>query len=147
MIDFTIETRIARPVPDVFAYATDPATLATWQTNTVSAVPEGDGPIGVGTRLREVHRGPRGKEIATLVEVSRYEPDRAFGLRMLEGPLPIHADLTFAPDGGGTVFRFRAFGEPTGAMKLLQPVLRRALRKQFAQHCANLRRVLEAPGS
>ena len=42
-----------------------------------------------------------------------------------------------------TVFRFRAFGEPAGAMKLLQPVLRRALHKQFAEHCASLKRVLE----
>jgi hypothetical protein len=28
MIDFTIETRIDRPVGEVFAYATDPAKLA-----------------------------------------------------------------------------------------------------------------------
>jgi uncharacterized protein YndB with AHSA1/START domain len=145
MIDLTIETHIARPVADVFAYATDPAKLASWQTNTVSAVPEGDGPLGVGTRLREVHRGPRGKEIATLVEVSEYEPDSRFSLRMLEGPLPIHADLAFAPNDTGTVFRFRAFGEPAGAMRLLQPVLRRALHRQFAEHCANLKRVMEEP--
>ncbi len=37
MIDFTVETQIARPVHDVFAYATDPGRLADWQTNTVSA--------------------------------------------------------------------------------------------------------------
>ena len=29
--------------------------------NTVSAVQEGDGPLGLGTRLREVHRGPGGR--------------------------------------------------------------------------------------
>jgi uncharacterized protein YndB with AHSA1/START domain len=149
MIDFTIETHIARPVADVFAYATDPAKLATWQTNTVSAAPEGDGPLGVGTRLHEVHRGPGGKEMPSVVEVSEYVPDSRFGLRMVEGALPIHADLAFAPNHAGTVFRFRVFGAPTGAMKLLQPVLRRALRKQFAEHCANLKRVLEegAPSS
>ena len=39
MIDFTIDTQIARPVGDVFAYVTDPDKLATWQTNTVSASP------------------------------------------------------------------------------------------------------------
>jgi uncharacterized protein YndB with AHSA1/START domain len=145
MIDLTIETHIARPVADVFAYATDPAKLSNWQTNTVSAVPEGDGPLGVGSRLREVHRGPRGKEMPSVVEVSEYVPDSRFGLRMVEGPLPIHADLTFAPNDAGTVLRFRAFGQPTGAMKLLQPVLRRALHKQFSEHCANLKRVLETP--
>jgi uncharacterized protein YndB with AHSA1/START domain len=144
MIDVTIETHIARPVADVFAYATDPAKLASWQTNTVSAVQEGDGPLGVGTRLREVHRGPGGKELASLVEVSAYEPDARFSLRMLEGPLLIHADLTFAPNDAGTVLRFRSFGQPTGALRLAQPVLRRAMRRQFAEHCENLKRVLEA---
>ena len=29
MIDFTVETRIARPVGEVFAYATDPDRLST----------------------------------------------------------------------------------------------------------------------
>jgi uncharacterized protein YndB with AHSA1/START domain len=147
MIDFTIETHIARPVADVFAYATDPAKLADWQTNTVSAVQEGEGPLGVGTRLHEVHRGPRGKELASVVEVSVYQPDTRFGLRMVEGALPIHADIRFAPNGSGTVLRFRAFGQPTGGMRLLQPVLRRALRRQFAEHCENLKRVLEADGA
>jgi uncharacterized protein YndB with AHSA1/START domain len=144
MIDFTIETHIARPVGEVFAYATDPAKLARWQTNTVSAVQEGDGPLGVGTRLREVHRGPGGKDMASLVEVSEYEPDMAFGLRMVEGALPIHADMRFAANDGGTLMKFRVFGRPTGAARIAQPMLRRVLRRQFAEHCTNLKRVLEA---
>ena len=100
--------------------------------------------MGVGARLREVHRGPGGKEMPSVVEVSAYEPPERFSLRMVEGPLPIHADMTFAPNDAGTVVRFRAFGQPTGAMKLLQPVLGRMLRRQFAEHCANLKGVLEA---
>jgi uncharacterized protein YndB with AHSA1/START domain len=87
MIDFTVETEIARPAREVFAYVTDPTKLATWQANTVSVVAEGDGPLGLGTRLREVHRAPGGKQLASLVEVSEYEPDRVFALRMLEGAL------------------------------------------------------------
>jgi len=38
-------------------------------------------------RLREVHRAPGGKQLASLVEVFEYEPDRVFALRMLEGAL------------------------------------------------------------
>jgi hypothetical protein len=63
---------------------------------------------------------------------------------MVEGALPIHADIRFAPNGSGTVVRFRAFGRPAGALRLAQPVLRRVLHKQFAEHCANLKRVIEA---
>jgi len=50
MIDFVIETEIARSPADVFGYVTDATKLATWQTNTVSAVPDPAGPIALGTR-------------------------------------------------------------------------------------------------
>ena len=115
MIRFTINTDIDRPVGDVFAYVTDPEKLPTWQTNTVSVAQEGDGPLRVGTRLREVHRGPGGKELPSLVEVSELEPDRTFALRMIEGPLPIHGRIELEPTGSGTRMAFTAHGEPTGA--------------------------------
>src|SRR4051794_2716832 len=101
MIKFTVNTQIERPVAEVFAFATDPDRLATWQTNTVSAVAETKGPLQLGTRLREVHRAPGGKHLASVVEVCEYERDRTLGLRVVEGT-PIHARLTFAPTGRGT---------------------------------------------
>jgi uncharacterized protein YndB with AHSA1/START domain len=144
MIDFTIETEIDRPVGEVFAYVTDPGKLPTWQTNTVSVVQEGDGPLGVGTRLREVHRAPGGKELASLVEVSEYEPDSKFALQMIEGALPIHARISLEPtDQGGTGLRLNVHGHPSGPMRLAQPLLAPALKRQFKRHCANLKRVLE----
>lgn len=55
------------------------------RTNTISAEPLGEGPLRLGSRLREVHRGPGGKELESLVEVSEFEPDRLFALHMVEG--------------------------------------------------------------
>jgi hypothetical protein len=78
-----------------FVHVSDPDRLATWQTNTVSAIQEGDGPFGLGTRLREIHRTPGGKEVESVVEVSDYQPDRTLGLRVVEGT-PIHVHLTIA---------------------------------------------------
>jgi uncharacterized protein YndB with AHSA1/START domain len=43
MIQFIIETDIARPPASVFEYVTDPSKLASWQTSTVSAAPETPG--------------------------------------------------------------------------------------------------------
>jgi uncharacterized protein YndB with AHSA1/START domain len=143
MIKFTVRTEIARPPTDVFGYVTDPAKLATWQTNTISAVAEDDKPIGVGTRVREVHRAPGGKELASLVEVSEYEPDRVFALRMLEGALPIHARITFDQTEIGTRLQLDAHGQPTGLIRLVQPVLRLTLKRQFAGYCTTLKAVLE----
>ncbi len=60
MIQFTIDTEIERPVAEVFAYVTDPDKLATWQTNTVSAVQEGDRPAGA--RHSPAGGSPRGRQ-------------------------------------------------------------------------------------
>jgi uncharacterized protein YndB with AHSA1/START domain len=143
MIEFAIDTEIDRPVPEVFAHVTDPAKLATWQTNTISVVQEGTGPVSLGTRLREVHRAPGGRQLASLVEVSEYEPDRVFALSVIEGALPIDARLTFEPSERGTRMRFGARGAPTGVMRLAQPLLARTLKAQFAGYCETLKRVLE----
>jgi uncharacterized protein YndB with AHSA1/START domain len=143
MIDITVESDVERPVAEVFDYVTDPSKLATWQTNTVSAVQEGDGPVGLGTRIREVHRGPGGREAKSVVEVSEYEPNRTFALRVVEGT-PIHARITFEQLDDGTLMRFRVHGRLGGAMRILEPLVRPALRRQFRQHCARLKDVLEA---
>jgi uncharacterized protein YndB with AHSA1/START domain len=142
MIDFTVETQIARPADEVFAYATDPARLSTWQTNTVSSIPQDDGPLGVGSRMREVHRGPGGKEFESLVEVTEYEPGRTFALHVVEGT-PVDARMTFERAGSGTLVRFRAYGQLTGAMRIAQPLLGRMLKRQFTEQIATLKRVLE----
>jgi uncharacterized protein YndB with AHSA1/START domain len=141
MIDFTLESRFDRSPADVFDYVSDPERLSTWQTNTVSSVPLTGGPIRVGTQLREVHRAPGGKELVSVVEVSEFEPGSVFALRVVEGT-PVHLRITLDPDGAGTRMRFRAHGQLTGPMRLLQPVLGRTLRRQFAQQLATLERVL-----
>jgi uncharacterized protein YndB with AHSA1/START domain len=143
MIQFVIETDIARPPASVFEYVTDPGKLATWQTSTVSAVAETPGPIGLGSRLREVHRAPGGKELASLVEVSEFERDRVFALHMLDGALPLDGRLTFEPHDDGTRLRFAVLGEPSGMLRLAAPVMRPVLRRQFAGYCDNLKRILE----
>lgn len=142
MIDFTIETHINRPVHAVFGYVSNPSLLATWQTNTVSAVVEGELPLRLGTRLREVHRAPGGKELESVLEVSEYEPDRVFALRVIEGT-PVHLRMTFEPAEGGTRVTFRAFGQLEGAMRLMQPVLGRVLKRQFVGQLGELKRALE----
>lgn len=57
MIRIELPVAVARPVPDVLAYVTDLERLAEWQSNVVSVTKETDGPMGPGTRLREVRRG------------------------------------------------------------------------------------------
>jgi len=142
MIDFTIKTEIARSPDEVFAYVTDPEKLASWQTNTVSATKETDGPMTTGTRLREVHRGPFGKEFSELIEVVRHEPGEAFDLHVLEGP-PIDTQIRFEPHAGGTRMRFRVHGQLSGLLRVIEPLAVVGLKRNFAKYCATLKAELE----
>jgi uncharacterized membrane protein len=144
MIRFTVPVEIDRPVEEVFAFVTDPARLPEWQANTVSAAAEAEGPMRTGTRLREVHRAPMGRNLESVVEVARYEPNRHFDLRIVDGPMPIHGDFAFAPANGGTRLELTAHGQPGGAMRLAQPLLSRALARQFRRDLARLKERLEA---
>jgi uncharacterized protein YndB with AHSA1/START domain len=142
MVDFIIETEIARTPAEVFAYVTDWTKLDTWQTNTVSAVPEQDGPIGLGSRIREVHRAPGGKKIHEFVEVVEHEPDRVLGLRMIDGP-PVHGRIRLEPTEPGTRFQFRVYGQATRPTRLVESLLGVMLKRNFRHFCTTLRRVLE----
>jgi hypothetical protein len=45
----------------------------------------------VGTRFREIRRASFGRSAEALVEVSAYEENRRFGLRIVSGPLPMES--------------------------------------------------------
>ena len=80
MIRVDLELEINRPPADVFAYVTDLERLGEWQENLISATLESDGPIRVGSRIREIRRGPFGRRMEALVEVEEFEPPTAFAL-------------------------------------------------------------------
>jgi len=146
MIRIELTLQVDRPVEDVFAYVTDTAKLATWQPNLVSVTKETEGPVGVGTRFREVRSAPFRRTVEAIVEVSAYEENRRFDLRIVSGPLPIDGKNEFAAVDGGTRIDFVAEGELGGPLRLAQPILARLLRRQFESDYARLKEALESRG-
>jgi uncharacterized membrane protein len=138
------QVQIDRPVAEVFGFVTDPATLPEWQETTLSVTNETGGPVHAGTRLREVRRAPFGKQVESLVEVAQYEPDRAFSLRVLDGPLKVDGAYRFEGEGGRTQVEFRAEGAVHGPLRLVEPLLKRTLARQFAGYHRRLKEILEA---
>ena len=136
MKPFTIMTDVERPVPEVFAYLTDPERLHEWQENTIEV--HLDGPLRPGARMREVRKGPAGKRVESVVEVVAYEPDHVFDLRIVDGPLHVHGDHRLEPIDGGTRIHFTGHGELTGAKRLLRPLLPGLFKKSFGKLRANL---------
>ena len=141
-VDLTVQ--VSRPVEEVFAYVTDPAKLSEWQINLVSVTKETEGPVRSGTRFREVRRAPFGRTVEAIVEVSAYEENRRFDLRIVSGPLPIDGRNEFTGVDGSTRIEFGAEGELRGALRLARPVLARLLHRQFESDYARLQDALES---
>ena len=143
-IDFSFDVRIDRPPQEVFSAVTDLERLPDWQPAIVEVELLGDGPLRTGSRLKEV-REVRGKRLEQIVEVAAHEPGRRFEMRIVEGPLPVHGDLTFSPiDGGGTRLHMHAYGRANGALRLLQPLLTLGLKREFQGQYRRLKGLVEA---
>jgi uncharacterized protein YndB with AHSA1/START domain len=142
LISFSITTKIARPPRDVFAFLADPENLREWQgTHEVEQL--GDGPLGVGTRFREVHLAPGGKRIESITEITECEPDRVFAVRIVEGPIPIDGRWELEATDAGTKLTFTAFGRGPGPA-FLQPIVAVGAKRQFKRQHKKLRTAIEA---
>lgn len=142
-IRFTIETTIDRPREEVFAFVCDPQRLRRWQPLVVEVELLDEPPLRQGSRLREV-REVRGRRLAQTVRVSAFDPPSRFGLEILEGPIPVHGDLTFEPVPGGTLVRLHAHGQAPRLVRPLAPLLAVFLKRETRRQYARLKSVLES---
>ena len=140
--EFTLE--IDRPVEDVFAYLTAVENLPEWQASAVEAQWDAE-PVGVGSRMTEV-RQFMGRRVESTLEVTEYEANRRFALRVASGPVPYRVDHSFEALEGRTRIVFRGEAEPGRRFKLAQGMLARTAERQFKADFAKLKDVLESGG-
>jgi uncharacterized protein YndB with AHSA1/START domain len=135
---------IRRPPEEVFDYLADPAALSEWQTATTAIEQLSEGSPGPGARFRERVKPPVGREFEQITEFAEYERPRRLRVHVVEGPQPIDGTWTLEPAPAGTRVVFAAEGELRGPARLLGPVVRRAIARQFTAYHRNLRRNLES---
>lgn len=146
MVDVESSIVIDRPVEDVFAYVTDASKEPTWHTDVVEARQTSGGPIDAGTTFHYRFRPFMGVAEGE-AEVVRFERNRIEVLRAESGPRPMTSTITyrFEPTEGGTRFTRHVQIQPSGAMRLLQPLMRLKGRKLNSGYLSNLKRILEQP--
>jgi uncharacterized protein YndB with AHSA1/START domain len=140
-IELTVE--IACPPENVFAALTDLEHLPEWQTSAVSSKP--DGPLAVGTRIRE-RRRLMGRELDNELEVTAYDPPRRFALEGRSGPVPLSIDHELVEDGAKTVLHVHAQAEPGALYKLAEPMIKRTAEQELRADFQCLKGRLEAGG-
>ncbi len=142
-IDFTVE--IERPVEDVFAYLTDVNSLPQWQSSLVEMRAETDAPMRVGTRLVETRKF-LGRRMESTLEVTAYERNRLWALRVVDGPVPYRVEHTLESTNGGTRLAWVGEGEPGRFFKVAEPLVARQAKRQFRGDFETMKDILETSG-
>jgi hypothetical protein len=139
---------IARRPEDVFAYATEFSRFPEWQGGVVSAHPQGEAPLAVGSRAAVTRRaGPR--TLPRTEEVTELNPPRSWTVRGVGGPLVAIAKGTIEPldDGERSRLTIALDFEARGPGRLLLPLVRRQARKQLPTNEQRLKEILERKAS
>ncbi|WP_329377340.1 SRPBCC family protein [Streptomyces sp. NBC_01351] len=142
-ISNTIE--ISRTPEDVFAYVTNPTHLPEWQDSAVSAVPMGDLPVHVGSKV-VVTRQFGKRRIPTTMEFTELDPPRSWHIHGLDGPVRPEVQGTIEPLDGGTRSRvtLSVDFEGHGMGRALVPLaVKPMLRKEMPRSEEKLKNLLE----
>ena len=137
---------INRRPEDVFAYLDEVKRHGEWQEQIVDVQPLDDGPLRVGSRVKETRRVPGGNRTMTY-EVTEHDPPRQSSFRVLDGPIRAVGTISVEPVGDGSrsrlTFTLDFQGHGLGG-KLLLPVAKSQARKQVPKDQARMKELLES---
>jgi uncharacterized protein YndB with AHSA1/START domain len=141
----THSIEINRRPEDVFAYLDEPERHGEWQSEIVSTKVETDGPVGVGTRVKEI-RKMGGREQDASYEITEHDPPRRSSFRGVTGVVRPVGTVTVEPLDDGSRSRvsieFDLVGHGLG--KLIAPLARGQARKSIVASQERLKTKLES---
>jgi uncharacterized membrane protein len=146
MAPITESIEINRRPEDVFAYLDDVKRHGEWQEQIVDVQPQDDGPLRVGSRIKETRRVPGGDRAMTY-EITERDPPRQSSFRVLDGPIRAVGTVSVEPVGDGSRSRVTITIDFKGhglAGKVLLPVAKTQARKQIPKDQARMKELLES---
>jgi uncharacterized protein YndB with AHSA1/START domain len=142
MIAHELEIVINRPVEVVFAYLTDLTTYTKWQLGLAEYRQTSAGPLAVGSTGIAV-RTVMGQRDESTWQVTELIPDSTYTVKSTSGPLAYEICNTLQPTGGGTKVHVRFQAQPTGLLKIAEPVLSGMIKRDFMEGYQHLKTLLE----
>jgi hypothetical protein len=137
---------IDRRPEDVFAYLDDVERHGEWQSQIVDVQRQDDGPLHVGSRVKETRRVPGGDRSMTY-EITQHDAPRQSSFKVLDGPVRAVGTIAVAPVGDGSRSRLTISIDFHGhglAGKVLLPVAKTQARKQIPKDQARMKELLES---
>lgn len=111
-----------KPAEEVFDYMADFTSVAQWDETVVEASRIGERPPGEGARFRVKFR-LAGRENELVYETIAYQRPRRVLLRAESGTMTSLDEVTIRETAEGTELTYDAKLEPSGLMRLADPVL------------------------
>ncbi|MFG2876561.1 SRPBCC family protein [Streptomyces sp. NPDC048337] len=136
---------IDRRPEEVFAYVTDPTHLPEWQDSAVSAVPMGDLPVHVGSRV-VVTRQIGKRRIPTTMEFTEVDAPRSWHIHGVDGPVrpDVRGRIEPLDDGARSRVTLSVDFEGHGLGRALVPLaVKPMLRKEMPRSEEKLKHLLE----
>jgi uncharacterized membrane protein len=141
-IELSAGVDVDRPADDVWRIVADYARDPDWRAGVVTMAPSTVGPVQAGTSTAEELRmaGSTWRNTGVVTDV---EPGRRFSWRTTSG-VPASGSRSVVPvSGGRSRVELRLAVTPTGAQRLMRPVLAGMLRRGLAADAERLRQVAE----
>ncbi len=140
MFTVTESVTIDRPVTEVFDFFTEGR--ARWDESVISEELTSLPPVGVGSTLHTRMRAV-GREVDFDWRVTAYEPGARMTVTSTSGIMATSSDLQFADANGATVVAVRIDAEPTGIMRLAEPMIADSIRSTLSTSLTGAKRMLE----
>ncbi|MFW2380445.1 MAG: SRPBCC family protein [Acidimicrobiales bacterium] len=137
------EIAINRPAVEVFDVVADMGRNTEWQKGMKSCVWTSDGPIGVGSTYDQV-AGFAGRPIVTSFEVSEFEPGRRIRIVSTKSTFPLDITREVEPiDDRSCRVIATVTGEPSGLLKLLDPITKHLVARSVRNDYRRLKKMLD----
>lgn len=142
MIKVEKSVLIQKPVEEVFNFVTGEGNYTKWQSGVVEVIDQGPRNT-VGSQYIEVRKF-MGQEMRTTLEMTEFKPNTRFETKVVKGPVPYVASMTFERVDDGTKVTICVDGEPKGFFKLAESMVAGQLEKSLAEDGQKLKEILEA---
>ena len=132
-------TTITRPIEEVIDYLSDPRNEPDWLPGATAVDKTSEGPVGLGSTFVG-HYARAGRVALELVEFER--PHRVT-FRAHSKLVDFDDAVELTETDGRTLLQARMHATPRSVMRVLEPLMARTLRRQFAANWDHLRRAME----
>ena len=143
MITHELEIRVNRPVEVVFASLTEVTTYPRWQSGLVECRQTSAGPLALGSTGIEV-RTVMGQRTESTWQVTELLFPTTYRVKGTSGPLAHEIAHTLQPATGSTQLYVRFQAQATGLLKIAEPVLAGAIKRDFDDGYQRLKALLES---